>query len=286
MKVETLNNGEAFPAGHRKQGQYGLMIDFEDGRPEPQYVYAPTPQELTTKVANMYGNTNIRLAEVKNAQSAPAAPAAPAAPPATAPAAPAAAPAKMTADERMQATADLSDPAKSGAAAARLLLDETGIDLIAERQQRQRTDAAAAEKKRKEEESAKFLEQNPEWYGTRRNVTLLRDRTYARVGEKFTAADLHESYIELQQMDALELEPAGETPGATPSEEPSAPPPTRPRPSTGARPSTLGARPGAAPAGGTGITREWVLAHAGTDDYVRRLESEPGFAAKVNAVLK
>ena len=274
MKTEWLNDGNPFPAGHRKAGQYGLLIDFEDGRPEPQHVYAPTKDEMTTKIASMYGNTNVRLAEVKAAPATPA--------PAPAPNNPAAPAAAMTNDERMQAVADLGDPARAPEAIKKLLA-AGGYNV----EERMKVDANAAEKKRKSEEVAKFMQMvGDEWYGTQANADLLRDRTYARVGANFTAADLHESYIQLREMGVLQSESTQQEPTPKPTEEPSAPPPARPRVSTGARPSTLGVRPGTVPAVGQQLTKDYILSIAGTDEYERRLRDEPGFQAKVDAALR
>jgi hypothetical protein len=144
MKWEYLNNGEAFPPGHRKEGQLGVTIDFEDGRPETQNVYAATQAELLDKVVRMYGNTQVRYAEVKRAQaSSPNPPAAPT---------------RLTAEQTIQNVADLDDPAKAGAAAVALIQEETGVDLRA---------VAAAEKAKQEAtrmqgEVDSFMAANPE----------------------------------------------------------------------------------------------------------------------------
>ena len=271
MKTEWLNDGQPFPEGHRKAGQVGMVIDFEDGRPEPlQHVYADTPSGMTLKIAQMYGNTNIRLAEVKTATPKPAAPP-------TAVETPAAAPV-MTADERMQAVADLADPERAPAAIKKLLKVE-GLDLDANK----KAEADKQEEARLTGETTKFVSETPEWYGTAKNARLLRDRTFARVGAHFSAKDLHESFIELQEMQVLDSDQSQQETTSEP-EEPLAPPPVK-TVSTGARPSQTGNRSGALPVGGQPLTLAYIQSIAGTDEYLRRLRDEPGFQARVDAAL-
>jgi hypothetical protein len=268
MKYEWMNGGNPLPAGHRKAGQIGLVLDFEDGRPEPQNVYAADKDAMMAKLATMYGNTQVRNGELKQAtRTAPAA---------AAPAAAPAAPAEMTPDQIMQAVADLEDPAKAGGAIVKLVKHETGIDMT----EQQRAEAARAETARMEGEVASFLRDNPEYHASPRNAKLLRNAVYAKAdGGVITAATFQEAFDELSSDGVLESAPTPPEP-----QEPSAPP-ANGRRSTGIRPTALrtGGRP--APSGPT-MTYAEVMNMAGTDEYADRLRNEPGFRARVEAVLE
>jgi hypothetical protein len=274
MKTEFLNDGQPFPVGHHKAGQIGILIDFEDGVSQPQRVYAPDRDALLQKALTMYGNSHVRINELKRDVKPAATPATPAAP------APAAAPARMTDSEKMQASADITDPAKAGQAIVSLLKDATGVDLA----QQARNDAKAAEVTRLQGEVDKFMRENPDYPATPRNAELLRNHAFSHANGKVTAADFTRAFEALQQLGVLESAPTQEQPPAAGTGEPLAPPPPRSSGSTGARPSTLGAAPRQVP-GGAVMTRKQVLDMAGTDEYERRLKEEPGFRERVNAVL-
>lgn len=278
-KMEWLNDGEPFPAGHRRAGQLGIVIDFEDGRPEPQNVYAVSKDELLDKVAKMYGNTQVRYAQIRKDAAAT---------PTTTHPALATASAQLTAEQTLQTVADLDDPAKAGRAAVDLIRNETGIDLREEAQRRK----AEAETNRMAGEVSTFMEANPDYHPSPRNAKLLRDRAFALAGgQPITAATFQQSYDELTEDGVLEAaivtpptQPA--TPTATNPEEHLAPPPVRPRVSTGARPSQFQTtRPGAVPVGGLRFTADEVMEMAGTDEYSERYRREPGFAAACEAAL-
>lgn len=277
MKTEYLNGGNPLPTGHRKAGQIGVMLDFEDGRPEPQYVYAESKEALADKLLTMYGSASLRVQELKKADRTPSS--APGAPAATAPTAPAA-PARMTADERMQAAADITDPAKAPSAIRSLIKDEFGVDLQQQAEQRRQTE----EHDRRVQATADFLRDHPDYVPTQRNAVLLRDRTFARVGANFTEADLAESFQALQDLGVLESAPSTQHQPATNTGEPTAPPPQRPRGSTGIPPTQLRGGRGPAP-GGPSLTRAAIIAMSETEEYEERLRTEPGFQAKVDAVL-
>jgi hypothetical protein len=283
MKYEWLNNGEPLPAGHRKAGMVGIAFDFEDGRPEPQSVYAESKEKMLDKVAAMYGNTQVqngrlyRETRELKPRSGPEAPTPPAG--ATPPAG--GAPGKMTTGEVIQAVADLDDPAKAGKAIKRLLKDE-GTDL----DEQERKDRDDAELNRMRGVVRAFMDANEDYYPSPRNAKLLRDGAYVLAdGAPVTLGHFQQSFDELVGMDALESKPTEEPPAATPPEEPVAPQPARPRATTGVRPSTLSAGGARTAAGGLKFTYSEVMDMAGTDEYLHRLKHETGFREEVEKVL-
>lgn len=281
-KYEWLNDGKPFPAGHRKAGMVGIAFDFEDGRPEPQMVYATDATEMLDKVAKMYTNTQVRNGKLyeETRRSAPPKPSDPPAPASATP--PAAGDGKMTPGDKIQAVADLDDPAKAAGAIKRLLKDE-GTDLDAQ----QRKDAADTELNRMRRVVAAFMDANEDYYASPRNAQLLRDRAYVLAdGGPVTLNHFQQSFDDLIEMDALESRPTEEPPAATPPAEPIAPQPTRPRATTGVRPSTLSAGGARTAAGGLKFTYQEVMDMAGTDEYAHRLKHEPGFRETVEKVLE
>lgn len=95
-----------------QSGTVCLVTDLEDGT-NPIYTYGKDQAEIIDKLAMQ--NANAQLALLRRAQPPPATPT-----PAR----------KITADEVMQATADLTNPAKAPAAIATLYEAETGIDPV------------------------------------------------------------------------------------------------------------------------------------------------------------
>lgn len=280
MKTEWLNNRQPLVAGP-KAGQIGALIDFEDGT-EPQRVYAADEAALNDKLLTMYGNTRNTLMQRTSKPPTPQPPSA--TPPAATQPPP---PRKMTFEEREQAITDLNDAGKAGSAMAKLLADDSGFDI--ERAKREQIEAdqartAAADREYLGGEVKKFMEEHPQYYGSKDNGTLLRDRTFSRVGRRPTAEDWALSYQELEALGVLESAPVTEPPAATPGEEPLAPPPPAPRASTGVRPSSLQRGPTPVPAGSQ-MTRSQALDLAETDNYDDRIRREPGFAAKIERAL-
>jgi hypothetical protein len=276
VTVEVLNNGEPFTEG-RYAGQIGRRLKFQNGDPS-QNVYAPSEGDLLTKIAMMYGNTRTRLQEVKR-ESGPK------------PAAPALAPVvsiRMTPEERLQAAADLQDPARMGQTIVRILKDETGFD--PQQQRQQDAEKEAAERRRAVVEE--FIAETPDFYRSKKNGTLLRNHVAANFGTDPTVADWVAAFTELDEMGVLESAPeatettpaaSGENPENPPSE-PSAPAPVR-SPGTGLPPSSRASVP--RQASGQRMTREEVLklAHENPSEYGRRLSNDPAFAEMVNKVL-
>lgn len=80
----------------------------------PIYTYGKTKDEVIAKITRTAATAQAELNRTRQPVTQPAAPRA-----------------RLTADETMQATADLANPAKSAAAVVRLLQDETGVDLRA-----------------------------------------------------------------------------------------------------------------------------------------------------------
>lgn len=151
MKMEwvtTRPNGKPV-----EPGTFCRVLDMEDGT-NPIYYYGKTEQDVNDKIAlnNMHAQRALaRRAEAppQNGNTTPAAIA-----PRT----------RMTADETMQATADLQNPAKAGEAVTRLVQDATGIDL--------RKMAMDAFKTRADE----WVSETPEFYNCKPNRSLLATR--------------------------------------------------------------------------------------------------------------
>lgn len=167
------------------------------------------------------------------------------------------------------------------------LMAEEGFDIErAKREQREADSRKAADGVQAilASEVKKFMEENPDFYGSPKNGALLRDRTFARVGKEPTAADWAKSFEELEEMGVLESAPVTEPSLATPGSDPSDPPTVVPRSSTGARPSLLQRGPSPVPAGSQ-LTRSQALDLAESDDYDDRIRREPGFKAKIEKAL-
>jgi hypothetical protein len=147
MKMEwstTRPNGKPV-----ESGTFCRKLDMEDGT-NPIYYYGKTEQEVNDKIAlnNMHAQRALaRRAEVPDTTPSPIAPRK-----------------RMSADETMQATTDLQNPAKAGEAVTRLVQDATGIDL--------RQMAMDAFKKRADE----WVEETPDFYNCKPNRSLLATR--------------------------------------------------------------------------------------------------------------
>lgn len=274
MKHEYLNGGEPLPAGHPHAGEIGIVLDFEDGRPHPQKIYAADNQAMTAKLVGMYGNTQARLTEEKMKTRAlprpEGTPQTPTAPVADQP---------LTVDQRMQLTAELGDPARAGKALLTLVKAETGVDL-----------SKLGEKEASQEEvgrlriaSETFVRNNPDFVPNKVNANLLRDRAFARSGQ-ITLESLQSAFEELKEDGVLQSGSQEQTPTAR-TDEPSAQHQERPGGNaTSVRPSSLGGqrRSGAEPK----LTYDDYLKMAETPEYEDRLRNEPGFSQKVNEAFE
>jgi hypothetical protein len=258
MRTEFLNDGNPLPTGHPHAGEIGVLIDFEDGRPATQRVYAADKDALLAKAFSMYGNSQARLTEVKSITRTP--------PPARTPPPPD--PAERV-ERQMQLTADLADPNKAGKAIVEFIRQETGTD-----------PAADAELARRKAATQQFVDNNPEFVPGPAGA-LVRDRCVAKFGD-ITVEGLQQSYDSLKAEGLIDSRQMEQTPPATPpGSEPSAQQPAAPRgTATSYRPSTIGngGRPPAAPK----LTYEEVLRISETPEYERRIREEPGFQQKVN----
>jgi hypothetical protein len=122
---ETRWNGQPL-----QPGTVCLVTDLEDGT-NPIYTYGKDQQEILDKLARQNANAQLALAR-RAAQPTSSPTPAGAGPTPTSPAAPRRGP---TPDQVMQATADLSNPAKAGAAVATLMQHATGVDPIEQAKQ-------------------------------------------------------------------------------------------------------------------------------------------------------
>ncbi len=98
-------------------GTFCRMLDMEDGT-NPIYYYGKTEEEVNEKIA--LNNMHAQRALARRAEAPPQNGTTPS---------PIAPRKRMTADETMQATADLQNPAKSADAVTKLVQDATGMDL-------------------------------------------------------------------------------------------------------------------------------------------------------------
>jgi hypothetical protein len=196
MKTYLMKGVDGREGTAREDGRYGAVIDYEDGRPLPQNVYAATAADLTLKLARMAGQTSMRLAEERAAERQERQPqnhsgAKPAA---------AAVPVTMDAATRMQRTHELGSPSTSGKAATALVAEELGVSQeelreIVQRDRRERT-AGMVE--------AMFREWGDEHQSEipnhRANFRMLYDRAFIKAGgkpENITRDMINTSHAEL-----------------------------------------------------------------------------------------
>jgi hypothetical protein len=132
-------------------GTFCRMLDMEDGT-NPIYYYGKSEQEVNDKIAlnNMHAQRALARRAETSSNGTPTATATPIVPRR-----------RMTADETMQATADLQNPSKAGEAVTRLVQDATGMDL---RQMAMNAFKALA---------AEWVNEHPEFYDCKPNKTLL-----------------------------------------------------------------------------------------------------------------
>lgn len=146
--VSTRPNGKPV-----EPGTFCRVLDMEDGT-NPIYYYGKTEQEVNDKIA--LNNMHAQRALARRSETPT--------PTTTTPSSPVTARRRMTADETMQATADLQNPAKAGEAVTRLVQDATGMDL--------RQMAMDAFKVRADQ----WVEETPEFYNCKPNRSLLATR--------------------------------------------------------------------------------------------------------------
>ena len=195
MKTTLMNDGKALP-----DGRYGLIIDFEDGRPRPQNVYATSPEALTLKLGQITGIAMRHAAGKMVKRDAPAQPQ-------QEPAAPRAPERKvipMDPATRMQTVRDLESPEKSSKAAASLVEQELGVPLEKVREMVQRE-----EQERKVAEVTQLFQDwgdaHPEIPDHPANFVMIKDRAIIRANGVFhiTHAILDAALQELQEKGLL-----------------------------------------------------------------------------------
>lgn len=167
MKVfwtETRPNGTPLASG------VCLVTDLEDGT-HPIYTYGADQDEVFTKLSLMNANAQLALARRANGHREPA----------TTDAQPAQAAPRRTigADEVMQATLDLENPAKAGNAIATLLESATGVD---PRQESARVFAELAQRWQRANEN--------NFYPHPANQQLMADRIFALTNGKMGATTM------------------------------------------------------------------------------------------------
>jgi hypothetical protein len=280
MKTYYANEGQP-----DQNGNLCMIIDMEDGRPVPQRVYAKTHQELTAKVAGMYGNAAARLTEVKRDleqaglptrrqnDSAPA-PTSPTAPRQVA----------LSPADKMQRTHDLNSPEKSAAAVAALVENELGVPL-----EDVRAIVQQSKQRQMAQERADMMrdwgDSNPEFPQHPINRTMMVNRATIKAGglQNVTHAILDDTFMELQEQGLLvpaEVQSTAPVEDHTPQPVGTA----RTRSATSVRRQDLTARPG------TQTTR-WTdqqiqAAIAGPDaEYKRLYNSDQTFQTAVNAYV-
>jgi hypothetical protein len=183
MKAYWLNDGKPGP-----DGRFCRVTDLEDGT-QPIKVYGRTQEEVFGKIERTMMTAQAMVSQGRTAnQPGPKAASAPPAPGRTL---------TLNADQQMQATADLSNPAKSPDAARRLVESATGIDLevLAAQQFAHRAEIWQAS--------------HPELRGSKFNIKLIADNARMRCGgqlKNVTAAALETVYQELKADDYLVTE--------------------------------------------------------------------------------
>ena len=218
-------------------GSVCWVTDLEDGT-HPIYTYGKDQGEVLEKLARQ--NANAQLALARRAVGNPGGGNGTGSQPASA--ARAVPPRSISPDEVMQATADLSNPAKAGAAVATLIESATGLDPQAIARHHYATTAMEWEA------------QTPDFYSHPGNRQLVGDRAIRAAGGKpglVTRDILQQAFQQLQQEGLLferaeeSFQPPSTTPTLTtfPGESPVQPTerPRGTRYSTGARSTSFSA---------------------------------------------
>lgn len=141
--------------------KFCYVTDLEDGT-HPIYTYGNTQEEVFDKIARQNGNAQLAMAARKTAAAATSSTAVPPTPPAPR--------TKLTGDQVMRATQDLTDPAKAPGAVASLVQDATGVDL---QQMAQQNFARMA---------MDWQQANPEFYAHPGNKQLLANAAMKYAG--------------------------------------------------------------------------------------------------------
>ena len=243
--------------------KFCLVIDPEDGT-HPIRTYGWSMEEVMDKVAKTAETAQQVINRQRTAppQQAPARSAQPAAQPASRP---------LTADEQMQATADLSNPGKSPQA-LKTLLRGVGIDVdqMKLNEDTRRVAAVAQEWERR----------NPEFPSDERNSRLLLNTAAKNVGfANISAQALDAAYNELLRFDMLFDADSSQRQDTNPPNAPDGNSVTRivrPRGATSYRSTTLRAPVPGAQSQKPKYTRTEIDA-LNSKQLRQKIEHEPGF---------
>ncbi len=253
-------------------GRVCLVIEPDDPALPTIRTYGRDKDEVLDKVAHTAETAQSTITRLRSSQVQPSPQVSPASP---AVAAPNSTRRRLTADEQAQATADLSNPAKSPAA-VRALLREAGVDV-----DQMQIDAAA---RRVSVVAQEWERQHPDFPHSERNQRLLIDKAILKVGfPNITAETLDAAYNELLSLDMLfEADGVVTTPPVPPDGSPdSRTNGARTRNATSYRSNALrSAVPAVAPK-----TPKYTRAQIDAMNsavYREKLRSEPGFADCVN----
>ena len=245
---------------NRTDGRLCLVIDPEDGT-HPQRVYGKDKDEILEKVANTveHGSRTIAALKAQPPRSTASSPAPPNAPRKT-----------MTPDERMRATADLSNPAKAPEAVEALLDERTNGEFsqfLLQRKRQAAIDHFAGV-------ASTWASKHPEFPRSPANEKMLANSAALRVGlENVTEEILQTVYLELLDGGYLQS-PAGQ-PDETP-----APRPARANEATSYRRTNL--RAGTpAPSNQLKYSRA-DIDKLSADEMLRKYNSDPAFKLAVD----
>jgi len=259
------NNGQL-----RLDGRYCLVIDPEDGT-HPIKTYGRTKEEVLEKVAKTAEAAQQLINRQRSAQQSR--PAVPARTEVSRPA-PMVAPARaLTADEQMQATADLSNPAKAPQA-IKMLLRASGLDV-----DRMKFDE---DMRRAARVAQEWENRNPDFPSDERNQQALMDKALLMVGGDFgriSSAIFDAAYNELLAQNRLFFDEPVSTSTVTPQMPPNGSSATRivrPRGATSYRSTALRAQAPAARREQPRYTRAEVEAMS-SREFREKMERETGF---------
>jgi hypothetical protein len=264
MARTWLNDGKPL-----EDGRLCLLIDPEDGT-QAIRVWGRSREEILEKAAKTveHGARTISQLRSQLNHKTTTAPTTPTMTAATRP------PTTLSAAERMQATADLDDPAKAPAAVTRLIQHQTGVDFDSIRQKETIERISTIQ--------ANWSYSHPDFPKHPINYKLLNDAAALRVGyENITAAVMDQVYTELSSQGLLvEAEEEELSPTVPPEETPDTRT-VRPRGAASYRRTTLSAP---APASQTPkYTRAQIDAMTSAE-YRRKLETDPDFVASIAAL--
>jgi hypothetical protein len=254
-------------------GRLCLIVDPEDGT-RPSRFWGKTQDEVLAKVAKSFEHGQRYITAMKAAAPPPSDSSKPPTNGTTNPQE--SRPHRLTADEQLAATADLSHPSKAPAAVVRLLEHETGLDFDAMRQKETIERIAKVQ--------MAWEDKHPEFPRHPTNYTLLTNTAALRVGyENITELVMDAVYNEL--LAAGTLVPAADTDEEPPPPNPPVPPDEHPATSTTVRPRRAGSyssrdlrATAPPPASKTPAYTRAQVAAMSSAELQRKMETEPGFA--------